>query len=85
MAPINAFLDPRSGKDTLLPLPVHAFYRLRRHDAQRVREHSRLEVAGVHEHLTVNVCRDFLGEIYLDLPRAGRMHLGTLRERTPQC
>ena len=47
MAPINTFLDPKSGNATLLPHSVHAFYVLRCHDAQRVGEHPRLEVAGL--------------------------------------
>ena len=36
------------------------------------------------EHFAVYVRGYFLGERYFDLPRAGRMHLSTFRERTPQ-
>src|SRR5215211_5877928 len=67
------------------PLLPPRCYSLRRHDAQRPRQHPRPEGAGRREDLTVYVGRDLLRQLHLDLPRPRQVHLGVPEERAPQC
>src|SRR5215211_2171988 len=57
---------------------------VRRHDAQRTRQHPRPEDARGREDLTVYVRRNLLRQLYLHLPRPRQVHFGVLQERAPE-